>query len=390
MKICFLTINIFCMGGVQRVVSNVANALSIENEVTVICIGEIDKIDRTIYNLKDSIEIISQPIFNEGKLYKVIRKLILKIHQNTKLLDNKLFQNFLEDIYIPNITKDSLAKVLSEGDYDVVIGVEGFCSYLLGSIAELIDVKTIGWQHNSFDAYFNTPGKYYWKRDFIFKKYLPKLANVIVLTHEDKLKFNSHFNITTIKIFNPLSFDLSVGNGLLSKNILFVGRLEEKQKGLDLLIKSFYLVNQNRPDWNLIIVGDGPDRKKLSDDITKYNLWSNVSIHPFTNRIQDFYVDASIFISTSRWEGFGLVITEAMTCGLPVVAFENSGPTEILDNGEYGILVPKYDVNKFAQAIIRLIENPNELRYYSQKSLERSKDFSLSEIIKQWEYIIEN
>ena len=91
MKICFLTINIFCMGGVQRVVSNVANALSIENEVTVICIGEIDKIDRTIYNLKDSIEIISQPIFNEGKLYKVIRKLILKIHQNTKLLDNKLF-----------------------------------------------------------------------------------------------------------------------------------------------------------------------------------------------------------------------------------------------------------------------------------------------------------
>ncbi len=205
------------MGGVQRVVSNVANALSIENEVTVICIGEIDKIDRTIYNLKDSIEIISQPIFNEGKLYKVIRKLILKIHQNTKLLDNKLFQNFLEDIYIPNITKDSLAKVLSEGDYDVVIGVEGFCSYLLGSIAELIDVKTIGWQHNSFDAYFNTPGKYYWKRDFIFKKHLPKLANVIVLTQEDKLKFNSHFNITTIKIFNPLSFDLSVGNDLLSK-----------------------------------------------------------------------------------------------------------------------------------------------------------------------------
>ncbi len=378
------------MGGVQRVVSNVANALSIENEVTVICIGEIDKIDRTIYNLKDSIEIISQPIFNEGKLYKVIRKLILKIHQNTKLLDNKLFQNFLEDIYIPNITKDSLAKVLSEGDYDVVIGVEGFCSYLLGSIAELIDVKTIGWQHNSFDAYFNTPGKYYWKRDFIFKKHLPKLANVIVLTQEDKLKFNSHFNITTIKIFNPLSFDLSVGNDLLSKNILFVGRLEEKQKGLDLLIKSFYLVNQNRPDWNLVIVGDGPDKKKLSDDITKYNLWGNVIIHPFTNRIQDFYVDASIFISTSRWEGFGLVITEAMTCGLPIVAFENSGPTEILDNGEYGILVPKYDVNKFAQAIIQLIENPNELRYYSQKSLERSKDFSLSEIIKQWECIIEN
>ncbi|MBM6862067.1 glycosyltransferase, partial [Clostridium saudiense] len=116
-------------------------------------------------------------------------------------------------------------------------------------------------------------------------------------------------------IYNPLSFRSEVKSDCKKNNILFVGRLVKQQKGLDLLIDAFKIIHNKQKDWNLNIVGDGPDKQWLIDKIHKENLINNTKIINVTNNMKKYYLDSSILVSTSRWEGFGLVITEAMECG---------------------------------------------------------------------------
>ncbi|MET1194106.1 glycosyltransferase, partial [Bacillus licheniformis] len=98
----------------------------------------------------------------------------------------------------------------------------------------------------------------------------------------------------------------------------------------------------------------------------------------------NFYSEGSIFISTSRWEGFALVVTEAMACGLPVISFDNLGPKEILENGEYGILVEDYDVNKIILNLNDLIKDKEKRERFQNKSIKRAKDFSIEVILEEW------
>lgn len=108
------------------------------------------------------------------------------------------------------------------------------------------------------------------------------------------------------------------------------------------------------------------------------------------DNVKDHYLESSIFVSTSRWEGFGLAITEAMECGLPVVAFDNSGPKEIISKPNInGVLVGNYNINKFADEIISLIENDEKRASMSLESIKRAQDFKIDNIIKQWIKIIE-
>ncbi len=386
MKICFIADSIFNIGGVQRVVSVIANQLSETNEVSIMCINNNYPIDRQLYNLSNNIKVeINKDIVKSRKnflkrvIYKIGRRLVErdKIHLNYKLLF---------DLYYSNIRRDKLIEYINKKNYDVVIAIEGNNSVILGSIANRLKAKTVGWQHNSFDAYFNNPFKYYWKQDEIFKKYLAELDYCIVLTDYDKAKYIKNFNkdIKCITIYNPLSFESECKSYCTNKNILFVGRLVKEQKGLDMLIEIFKKVHAKRPDWSLTIVGDGKDKKALEESIKNNDLKESVHVFPHTSNIIKHYINASIFISTSRWEGFGLVITEAMECGLPVVAFNNSGPQEIIESMKNGILVEKYDIENMIENLIYLIDNKTVRCSIAKNAIERAQDFNMRNIMRKW------
>ena len=252
-------------------------------------------------------------------------------------------------------------------------------------IADEINSKTIGWMHNSFDAYFETKNKYYWGQKNIFKNNLKKLDKCIVLTKEDRRLYKEEFGVEVDYIYNPLSFTTESKSNCLNKNILFVGRLIKEQKGLDYLMEIFKDVSVNNLGWNLIIVGDGQDKDYLENYIEKYNLSERVKIFAHTNKIIEFYLNASIFISTSRWEGFGLVVTEAMECGLPVIAFNNSGPREIINKSNHnGIIIEKYDLEAFKEALKDLIDSYELRKKISKNSITRANDFNKENIIKKW------
>jgi len=392
MKICFITSSIFSTGGVQRVTSVLANELVKYNEVDIICTSDKYKLNYELYNLNKSINVqINSNLHKKELISRLICKGLMILNNKTGIFNKNEYVNVLNKIFFPGKIQNNFVEYLNSKKYDVIIGVEALYSMLIGSIADKLNAKTIGWQHNSYEAYFETKGRYCWNIDKMFKINISNLDKCVVLTEHDKRKFENEMGIRGICIYNPLSFASEQKSSCSNKNILSVGRLVQEQKGLDLLLDAYKIVSIKYPNWKLIMVGDGPDKDKLENKVLELQLTNNVEIKPFTKDVNYYYLNASIFVSASRWEGFGLVITEAMECGLPVVAFANSGPKEIINKNKInGVLVPTKNVKKLALEIISLIENENKRREMSRKAIERAQDFNINRIVEEWKTILNN
>ncbi|EIF6290828.1 glycosyltransferase family 4 protein [Clostridium perfringens] len=388
MKICFLTNDIFTLGGVQRVVSVIANEL-VKNkniDVTILCTAKGCLIDREIYNLDKRINIdIDSVIFKKKLIEKSCGKIIRIINDKFGIFNNEKMLKISKKVYISNKIRKRLIDYINNNDFDVVIAVEGLFAMYLGSISDEIKCRTIGWQHNSIDAYFNTKNKYYWNQDVLFKYTAKKLDKYIVLTDNDKYAINEKFGINAERIYNPLSFKCEKKSNLDMNNILFVGRIAKRQKGIDILLKSFKIICEKNKNWNLNIVGDGPDKEELEQLAVQLKIEDRVKFISFTSNVEKFYLKASIFVSSSRWEGFGLVLTEAMECGVPVIAFNNSGPKEIISkNGVNGILIKNKTVEDLAEGIMLLINNETLRSNIAKESIKRAKDYYAEYVVKEW------
>lgn len=275
-----------------------------------------------------------------------------------------------------------LINYLKSNNIELLIVNQGGLTSLIPLIKnELPKIKIIAWQHSSYEVYINNYYKY------ILDSYLNGLKKadlVVCLTKSDQKKFIK-INENTHQIYNPLTID-NKGEicNVNKKNIIFVGRLEMETKGLDFLVD---IANALNKDWKILVAGDGSDKDKFKKMLIKNNLVDRVILKGALNndKLRELYTQGSIFISTSRWEGFGLAIIEAMSFGLPIVSFANSGPIEILENGKYGKLISKDDVGEFICSLNMLIKNSNERLKMQRKSISRSQDFKMSSIIKEWD-----
>ena len=161
------------------------------------------------------------------------------------------------------------------------------------------------------------------------------------------------------------------------------------QKGFDMLIEAWKIVADLHPEWVLTIYGEGDDGtlKRLID---KYNLHNSCLLKPATQEIVNKYCESSIFVLSSRYEGFGLVITEAMACGVPPIAFDcPCGPKDIINNFKDGILVKSEDINELADKICFLIEKENIRKEMGIKARKSSERFKIEHITMQWESLFE-
>lgn len=384
MKIAILTNNVFKFGGQERVVSVLANELVKENEVTIIC-TELDDNCENIYNLDKKINIVN---FNHSLKKFNVKRLFYKF---LKIINNKtnLFKNnirLLTKIYLKRDKKfnSELVKLINN-NYDIVIGVAGKYSLHLGFLKDQIssNVKLVGWQHNCFDAYFNTKEKYYWHQKSIFKKYLPKLDGYVVLTNFDKKNIDYNFNINSVVINNPLSFNSEKKSLLKEKVFLSLGRLEDA-KGYDLLLESFRIYSKLESDWKLRIVGNGSKKDFIIKKIKEYQLEDRVELYPFTKDVISQMLNSSIFLFPSRWEGFGLVVTEAFECGLPVISYKLEPVCEIINDEENGLLIDKFNVDDFANQMYDLVNNIPKMQKLSKNAIKKAENYSSKKIIEVW------
>lgn len=224
----------------------------------------------------------------------------------------------------------------------------------------------------------------------LYRKFYARRCKIVTLSNADKESWQKKFPTADVRcIPNPITLPNATPSSLENKRILAVGRLAG-QKGFDLLIKAWAIIEKSFPDWKLRIVGSGRREKQLLQLIAQLGIEQRIEMLPATPEIIREYQRASIYALSSRYEGFGLVLVEAMQLGLPVVSFDcPHGPREIVSHGETGLLIPNGDVDAFAEALSTMISNPTMREEMAKEALVQVERFGDKVISTKWVDLIE-
>lgn len=386
-KICFLVDSIFSFGGVQRVTAVIAKELSKDYDVTIVTFDKPEAKNTSLYGLSECpihFRFFQYPKVGYWKWHfcKAYSYLYRKVLPQTQLTS---------DIYMhssfPSEKRNALAEELRAGGYDTIIGVHAPLATRLAACRKMLgQTRLIGWVHNSFEALFNPTSLYIGpelQRHYVYQ--FRKLDATIVLCKHDAETYRAYDSkLNTTVIYNPLTLTPGKPSEGTSKRFLAVGRFSRKHKGFDLLIDAFHLFAQKNSEWMLDIVGEGPEEKMYRQKIAEYQLEKSIQIHPFTNNIQAYYSQAQVYVLSSRWEGFGLVIVEAMAHGLPVVSSDLPTSLEIM--GDFGLYFRNGDIKELAEKLHEATQF--DWKKKSEEAFAIARHFDLSQIADQWRKVL--
>lgn len=368
-KVVYIMGTMECVGGIERILSDKINHLSVQSDwrIYLICVTQ-SKNKKNQYNLSDK---VTQ--FNLECAF-VPKTTIAK----NPLLFLYLWLKWRIKVFV------SCRGVLKAIKPDLTIVTPAFLPeyFLFAKGKRVIESHTDKRKvcYDKFPIYGKT----------ILKIAERRCDMVVSLTEGDKRLWNHAKRVEVIPNFTLMQpvrpCDIAV------KRAIAVGRLVE-QKGFDMLIDAWSTVADKHRDWALDIYGNGPLKKILEQRIIQAHLTEKVFLRPATPHIAEAYSEHSFFILSSRYEGFALVVLEAMACGLPVVSFDCPfGPSDIIENGKDGILVEYHpenpsntNVRKLALAICRMIENGVDDRAKMGKAaMDKVRRFDKETIMHRW------
>ncbi len=213
---------------------------------------------------------------------------------------------------------------------------------------------------------------------------------LVLLTERDRKLRGNPANARVIPNFITVDTPESSPN-YETKRVISVGRLSEAKNYYN-LFQAWALVKKKHPDWRLDIYGYGYGREEAHMEVMrKYGVDDVVTLHPPVKDIQRAYLASSFYVMSSIYEGFPLVLTEAMACGLPCVSYDcNCGPSEIIRNGEDGLVVPEVnDATRLADAICWMVEHPERRREMGGSARRNVHRLDIDEVMSQWVRLIE-
>ena len=375
LKIVYLTPALYMAGGVERVLTLKANyfAEHFGYDITIILTEGKDK--PFFYPLSPKINVINLDInFEELWTCSFIKKIF--VYLKKQRLYKKLVEAELMHLR-PDITISLLRR-----EINFITGIKDGSK----KIGELHVNRANYRNFESGDSnFFKTIFAKFWMRSLVSK--LKKLDRFVVLTHEDRQSWSELSNISVIP--DPLSFVPTCFSTLTEKRVIAVGRYVY-QKGFDLLLQAWSKIEKQNPDWQLAIYGDGNRTpyemlvRQLGIDASRCHLNG-----PTTN-IQLEYANSSLFVFSSRFEGFGMVLVEAMACGLPVVSFAcPCCPKDIILDGENGLLIENGNVDALADGLSRLMSDDQLRNSMSQVGLDSVQRFNISKITERWNVLFD-
>ena len=216
------------------------------------------------------------------------------------------------------------------------------------------------------------------------EKLVRKFDKFVVLTEEDKGYWGNIPNIVVIpNAVKPTDGRVS---DVTAKRVIAVGRLDY-QKGFDRLIEAWDIVVKDfrLADWRLDIFGQGEWHQMLSGMIQERGISSVTSINPPTNTINEEYLSSSLIVMTSNYEGFGMVLVEAMSRGVPAISFDCvCGPSDIISHEKNGLLVRNGDIVDLAEAMKRVMLDDEYRRRLSEEACKISLKYGENKIMQQW------
>ncbi|WP_151835348.1 glycosyltransferase family 4 protein [Acinetobacter junii] len=357
-KVCFLIGSISHSGGTERVTTVIANEFANSGEQ--VHILSLHGGEKPFF--EQSSHIVNACLFEH--------KISMKTH-------------FFETI-------SKIRKYLIKNQIDILIVVDSISCVFTVPACIGLDVKHICWEH--FNLKVNLGSRFRNLGRWLAARWCDQ---IVTLTERDKSFWVEKYrNIEKkmIVIPNPSPFnEVNHVPSLESKMALAVGRLDYI-KGFDLLLEAWAIFCKQNQDWTLSIVGGGAEELRLKQIACDLGISSRVIFWGQQKNVDQFYRQASIYCLSSRNEGFPMVLLEAQSYGLPIVAFDcDTGPAEIVLHGENGYLVPTLDIHKLSKGI-QLMSNLDENEY--KKNIQNSKKviqcFNVHSIMLKWNHLKAN
>lgn len=366
MKLLYIFRSLAVWGGIERVLVDkmnyLASVIGYEVYMLTTCQG-----DHPIpYDVDSAVHLDDLGIqFHRQYQYRGLRR-ILDGYQRTRLFEKRLSEQLLmiqPDVIICTTADpvNSIAKV--KGKTPLVVESHSICSRTFGE-------KGFRQRHVAH----------------LLKKGLKKASCVVALTEGDAMEWRAyHPNVKVI----PNIVHLNEGNisNHQNKRVIWVGRFDYQKRPME-IVKIWQQIHPAFPDWHLDIYGEGVQKQELQQYISPLNM--NIHLHEPTNHIFEAYRNSSILVVTSLYEPFGLVIPEAMSCGLPVVAYDCPyGPSMIITDGEDGYLIKEGDVWTYANQLCVLMNDETMRSRLGEVAFISSNRYKSDTVMPLWQSLFE-
>lgn len=381
--ICFWANSMFKLGGEQRVTTQIANALVRQGYQVTIIIKHNEPVNYGLLGLSTQVNIL----FNKNFGYD-FRLNCTKRMEKLRTLNRKtgLFYHFpklIKRFFCSQKLEQNLISIINNNNFDFVVGVAGDRSFILASIAHKIKPKIIAWQHMNFDAHFVAPHTRYTKEQKFIAPLLHKFEHIVVLAQHDVTLFAKHYGVKATFIANPKSFLCNECAPLTSKQIVSIGRFE-KVKNFNLLIEAFALFFQTHPDFYLKIYGSGPLEHALQSQIDALNLGNAICLNKPTSSVKEALLNSAFFALASKSEGFGMVVIEALECGVPIVAFDVLNTNQVIKHNYNGLLAVPFCVQDFANKMAELADDAQLRNKLAQNTKASIANCEIDAVICHW------
>lgn len=385
-KIGFIINSLFACGGEERVVSLIANELSKYHDITIYTYESRrpEGGNRNDYVLSEKIRV--EEVLAPQEIF--FRHVVKVLYNLTGMTAGPLSQTLLKWAFYPAGHLDEWTERINREQYDLMIAVSGANTILLGYIADRINARCISWEHSSYEGYFDRRTGYYRNRVKAYRECAARLKTRVVLNQDIADKFASRLGLSAKIIPNPKSFTSERKADMGSQCFVTCGRVE-REKGYDDLIEAFAEFDKTNAEWKLLIIGGGSMEEKLRTLAKERGVSDKVAITGYIHEVQENLLKGSVFMMTSRWEGFPMTVTEALEMGLPVIAYDIPAMQPLVTDGVEGKIVPAFERPRLVEAMEELAQSEDLRRRMSGKALEKAETLQPGQIVKQWLALID-
>lgn len=352
-NICFLTGTLNVMAGAERMTATVANALAeFGHDVTILS------------------------LFDAGSCFP----LHPDIHHEALFEQRPSFKR----AYLATVA--GIRRLCRDRNIDVLVQVDTMLALFVLPATIGLGMQHIAWEHCHFDEDLGKAARRGARR--LAARWCDQ---VVVLTERDRQRWIEALRPRSevVCIPNPLPFPMPASPApRADRQVLAMGRLVAA-KGFDVLLRAWGKVVVQAPEWKLVIHGEGEERDALAALVDQLGLGNTVSMPGISHDAALAYARASVFCLSSRYEGFGLVLIEAMAFGLPLVSTDcETGPRELLTPGQDALVVPTDDADALADALLRVIRQPEEASRLGAAARQKAEAFALERIARRWDALV--
>ena len=360
-------------GGIEKCIANLANLIASDYQVEIISTYKIQ--DQPAFEISDKVKI--KYLIENYKPNRDAWKYALKKLKLITLLKETYYA-----LVVLFLRRKKTVEAIKNCNSDIIISTRDLFNKWLGNYANK-KVYKIGWEHNHHHQDVN---------------YIKKLVNsckdldTLVLVSDSLRSFykkemkQAGYKCKCVYIPNMLDSIPDKSSTLTEKRLISVGRFY-REKGFPDLIEMFRQLQEKEPEWKLDIVGDGTEKNKIVDLIYQYDLVDSVTVHGFLKRkeIDKLLNKSSIYVMTSYTESFGIVLIEAMSHGVPCIAYKSAeGANDLIQNGKNGYLISNRDPEEMVNRIIELIHDKKKRQELGANAKELSQNYTTDKIKKNW------